>query len=114
MLWFQKLIVKEKLCRWYAISTYIQTHFAEVGLKEVFACFECRHAILKHVFENRGDWEGAKRLIVDPELRFFGDEDPSKEELLDAVKIVWPDADMHELIKEKPTEIFEILFEHMK
>ena len=92
----------------YGMSDYLQMNFEKVGITEVFPCFKCKLAVLKHVYENR-DWKSALNLVVDFETRAFGKEDPSKDELLQAVETRWGGTDADERIKEDPHQIFEIL-----
>ena len=108
MKWFHKEREKAGLGRLYAMSDFIQMNFEKVGITEVFPCFKCKLAVLKHVYENR-DWKSALDLVVDFEARAFGREDPSKDELLQAVETRWGGTDADERIKEDPHQIFEIL-----
>ena len=68
MKWFHKEREKVGLGRMYGMSDYLQMNFEKVGITEVFPCFKCKLAVLKHVYENR-DWKSALNLVVDFETR---------------------------------------------
>jgi hypothetical protein len=97
------------------VSDWIMHHFEKVGMSKVCLCAECRETVVKHVYEHRDDWQGAKRKVVDFERRVFEEEyDPTLKELTNEAHKCWDIEKVGALVKETPADIFDILFDNMK
>ena len=96
------------------ISDWVRHHFEKVGMTKVSLCSECREDVVKHVYEQRDDWVGAKRKVIDFERRVFEEEyDPTLKELQDETHSRWNTEKIAGLVKESPADIFDILFANM-
>jgi hypothetical protein len=111
--WFNKIRFSGKR-KFTFISDWIRHHFEKVGMSKVWLCGECRETVMKHVYEQRNDWLGAKRKVIDFESRAFGEDcDPTLTELLYETHHRWDNEKVESLVKENPAEIFNILLENM-
>ena len=92
------------------VSDWVIHHLEKVGMSEVCLCAECRETVVKHVYENRDDWQGAKRKVIDFERRVFGDEhDPTLKELIYEAHKRWDSEKVQALVEATPKDIFNIL-----
>jgi hypothetical protein len=98
------------------LNCWITENFEELGIREFVPCMGCMLKIKKYLYDNRDDWKGALKLVIDTDNRYFDvSHDPSLDELQAACDHVWKKKD-NEIIKkeimEEPTKIFEILREY--
>jgi len=97
------------------VSDWVMHHFEKAGMSKVWLCAECRETVVKHVYEHRDDWQGAKRKVIDFERRVFEEEyDPTLKELTNEAHKCWDIEEVKALVEPNPKDIFDILFEKMK